>query len=132
MTSSLFIAFLTVFAGAEPLRPGYHLRDLEHDDLKRAYLLHIPKNYDATKPTPVVLALHGANMNGGAMAWLTGLNETGDKHNFITVFPSGTGAGILLHWNAGGFPGGLFKTKVDDVGYLGKVLDDVEKVANVD
>jgi hypothetical protein len=31
---------------------------------KRSYLIHVPKDYDSEKPTPVVLALHGLAMDG--------------------------------------------------------------------
>lgn len=133
MTPLLLCAALFHFVGEDAaLRPGFHVRNLKHDGMNRTYLLHVPKGYEPAQATPVVLVLHGATMNGSSMAWLSGMQDTGDKHTFITVFPSGTGPGILLTWNAGAFPNALFKNKVDDVGYIGSVLDDVEKAAHVD
>jgi polyhydroxybutyrate depolymerase len=83
---------------------------------------------------PLVLALHGAAMDAKLMETFTGLSKTADENDFIVVYPNGTGpAGILLTWNAGLFPGELNKSnKADDVKYLGKVLDDVESLFNVD
>ena len=100
----LTLAFLAItLAQPAPLGPGDHTRTLMMGEQKRTYLVHIPKDYDPNKPAPVVLALHGAAMNGSMMVWFTGLNKTSDKEGFIVVYPSGTGAGPFLTWNAGGF-----------------------------
>ena len=116
---------------AEPLKAGDHKRWLTVDNVKRSYWIHVPEKYDPKKPTPVVLVLHGAMMDGKMMEAFTGMNETSDQHNFIAVYPSGTGPGnIVLTWNAGTFPGPK-NNKIDDVKFLGKVLDDVESVLNV-
>jgi len=76
---------------------------------------------------PVVLALHGAAMNGPMMAVFFGLNEKADEAGFIVVYPSGTGMGIFLTWNSGGMV-----SKADDVAYLRAALDDLGAVVKVD
>jgi polyhydroxybutyrate depolymerase len=43
-------------------------------------------------PTPVVLALHSAAMNGATMARFCSLNEKVDRSGFVVVYPNGTGA----------------------------------------
>ncbi len=113
---------------ADPLGPGDHTRTLMMGEQKRTYLVHIPKGYDPKKPAPVLLALHGAAMNGSMMVWFSGLNKTSDKEGFIVVYPSGTGTGPFLTWNAGGFKG----KKADDVAFIGKLLDDLGTVVKVD
>jgi polyhydroxybutyrate depolymerase len=95
---------------------------------KRTYIVHVPKGYDPKKPAPVVLALHGAAMNGSMMVWFSGLNKTSDKECFIVVYPSG----MNLAWNAGGFTGKMAKGKTDDVAFIGKLLDDLETGVKVD
>jgi polyhydroxybutyrate depolymerase len=95
---------------------------------ERTCLVHIPKGYDPKKPTPVVLALHGAAMNGPMMVWFSGLNKKSDEAGFIVVYPSGTGIGPFCTWNAGSFGG---KT-ADDVAFIGKLLDDLAAVVSVD
>jgi len=118
--------------GADPLGPGDHERTLTVGGQERSYVVHVPKSYDAKKPTPLVLALHGAAMNAGMMQGFTGLDDTADAEGFLVVYPNGTGAAkLLLTWNAGGFPGKL-ANKSDDVTFIAKVLDDVAGVANVD
>ena len=91
----------------------------------------MPPKYDPKQPTPVVLALHGASMTAKLMEVFTDLNKTADANDFIVVYPNGTG-GFIQTWNAGLFPGALTPTRVDDIQYLHKVLDDVIGVVNVD
>jgi len=50
-----------------PLGPGDHACTLMTGEQKRIYIVHIPKAYDSKKPTPVILALHGAAMDGSMM-----------------------------------------------------------------
>jgi polyhydroxybutyrate depolymerase len=60
---------------------------------------------------------------------LWGLNEKSDVAGFVVVYPSGTGATpLFLYWDAGGVRGRVS----DDVGYIGRVLDDLATVVNVD
>jgi polyhydroxybutyrate depolymerase len=125
--SLIFLATLAV-GQPESLAPGTHERTLTVDKLKRTHLIHVPPKYDPKKPTPVVLAMHGATMIAKFMELGTGLSKTADDNGFIVVYPNGTG--FIQTWNAGLFPGDINKT--DDIKYLGKVLDDVEAVCNVD
>lgn len=127
------VVFATMCLGqTEALGPGDHKRVLTVDELKRPYLIHVPPAYDPKKPAAVVLALHGAMMDAKIMESFTGLTKTADKHNFIVVYPNGTGpAGLYQTWNAGFFPGELHKKNADDVKYLGKVLDDLPGVLNI-
>ncbi len=115
-----------------PLSPGDHQRKLTVGGLERTYLVHIPKGHDPKAPTAVILALHGAAMNGPLMAQFCGLSETSDRAGFIVVYPSGTGTGPFLAWNAGGFRGEMAKGRPDDVAFLSRVIDDLGTVAKID
>ncbi len=115
-----------------PLGAGDHTRTLTVDGLKRTYLVHIPKKYDPKTPGPVVLALHGAAMNGPMMVSFSGLTEKADAAGFVVVYPSGTGTGPFLTWNAGGFTGKMAEGKPDDVAFISKLLDDLGTVVTVD
>ncbi len=114
------------------LSPGDHVRHIVVGERKRTYIVHVPVEYDAKKPTPVVLALHGAGMNGSMMVWFTGLNKTSDTKGFIVVYPSGTGTGSFLTWNAGGLIGRFKDERVDDVDFISKLLDELATLVNVD
>lgn len=112
--------------------PGDHTRTLMMGEQNRTYLIHVPKSYDPKHPAPVVLALHGAAMNGSMMVWFSGLNKTSDSAGFIVVYPSGTGTAPFLTWNAGGFKGKLAEGRADDVAFIGKLLDDLGTLVKMD
>jgi polyhydroxybutyrate depolymerase len=117
---------------AAPLGPGNHDRSFKIGETDRSYFVHIPPKYDANKPTPVVLVLHGAGTNGSITVWFTGMSKKADDAGFLAVYPNGTGlAGLMLTWNAGGVRAKQ-DGQADDVAFLGKVLDDLANVANVD
>ncbi len=124
--------FALTLAQPEAIGPGDHTRTLMMGEQKRTYLVHVPKGYDPKKPAPIVLALHGAAMNGPMMVWFSGLNKKSDEAGFIVVYPSGTGTGPFLTWNAGGFKGKWAEGKADDVAFIGKLLDDLGTVVKVD
>lgn len=95
----------------------------------RPYGIRVPKSLDASKPAPVVLALHPYGGAGGAYfvdAWH--LDELADEKGFILVFPTGMierSQARLHFWNATDSCCDFFGANVDDVAYLDAVLDDV-------
>jgi polyhydroxybutyrate depolymerase len=118
--------------GKVSLDPGDHVRTLMVGEQKRTYNVHVPKDYDESNPTPVVLALHGAGMNGSMMEWFCGLNKTSDAYGFIAVYPSGTGTGPFLTWNAGGLISEMKNNQIDDVAFISALLDDLGTAVNID
>ena len=138
----LALAWMTICAGAaEPVTrpatrpvvriPGHELRTVNVSGTPRFYLLHVPPAYDPKKPTPVVLAFHGAAMNGGLMVGFCGLSKKADEAGFVVAYPYGTGVGgVFLTFNAWADP--RPQGPVDDVAYTSKLLDDLASVVNVD
>ncbi len=120
--ASALMGCLSVFQG-ERERVAYENRD-------RGYRLHVPSSYDAKTPVPLVVVLHGAGMNPLLMAWLTRFNALSDREGFIVVYPRG----LNHRWNSGlnapGFPG--YDAPVDDVGFVGRVMDEVERDYRID
>jgi polyhydroxybutyrate depolymerase len=113
------------------LRPG-NVRTLIVDGLRRSYVVHTPKGHDLAKPLPVVLALHGATMNGPMMAWFSDLNRKSDKVGFLAVYPNGTGTRSSFFWNGGNRCGAAMENKVDDVAFVNALLDDLMRAFPVD
>jgi polyhydroxybutyrate depolymerase len=114
------------------LASGDHARTLQHDGRGRSYIVHVPSNYDCRRPTPVLLAFHAAETNAAMLASACGLNDKADCAGFIAVYPDGTGKRRRLTWNAGNCCGYASRQKVDDVGFVRAVLDDLAGIANVD
>lgn len=130
MTSVLL--FLSLLAADPKLEAGDHLVKLTVDDRARSYRIHIPEQYDPEKPTPVVVAFHGAAMNGKMMATFSGLSKKADQEGFVVVYPNGTGLREpLLIFNAGveRFPS---IERPNDVKFVATLLDDLATRVNVD
>ncbi|MDY0165369.1 MAG: PHB depolymerase family esterase [Thermoguttaceae bacterium] len=121
-------------AGAgEPFTPGEHARVVTADGQARSYLVHIPPCYSPEKPTPLVIAFHGAGINAQVMVMLSGLNKKADEAGFIVAYPNGSGlANLVLTWNAGGLPPRIAEGKPDDVAFVAALLDDLATVVNID
>ena len=140
LTSLIAIALVCLFSALSTAqdapkteqKTGDILHSIETGGRKRYFIVHVPKNYDPAKPAPVVLSLHGAAMNGTMMVGFTGLNETSEKNGFLVVYPSGTGTGSFLTWNAGGFSGQFAQNRPDDVSFIRLMLDEISKKYNVD
>jgi len=60
---------------------------------QREYLLHVPRNYDRSKPSALVISLHGAGLWGAAQQETSQWNRVADEYGFIVVYPSGEGGG---------------------------------------
>jgi polyhydroxybutyrate depolymerase len=100
----------------------------------RGFKVHVPKGYDASRPTPVVYALHGLQQN----AVMFGVDGTGfvpksDAEGFILVMPNGIQEdGFGGSWNAGACCGAASQQRLDDVGFIRAVHAEVSQHVNVD
>src|SRR5262249_28144853 len=113
------------------LHPGTS-RSLTIGGLERTYIVYVPKTHDPGTPTPVILALHGATMNGPMMVWFSGLNHKADEAGFIAVYPNGTGKHSSFTWNGGDCCGPGIQNNVDDVDFIDALLDDLMGAYQVD
>jgi polyhydroxybutyrate depolymerase len=104
--------------------PGDHTGKLGD----REYLVHVPRSYDASKPTPLVLDFHGLTANAVVQALYSKMTVKADAAGFIAVHPQGVGSS----WNAGICCGAAADRKVDDVAFVRGLLDQLSKELNVD
>ena len=65
------------------ITPGEHVLE---DEGGRRSLLYVPPTYDASKPAPFLLALHGATGSGDSM--LRGTRPPAEKHGVVVLAPS--------------------------------------------
>jgi polyhydroxybutyrate depolymerase len=129
MTAGPLFALALAALTATNLPSGDHERSLISEGVPRAYWVHVPPAYDPSRPTPVVLILHSALMNGPSMAKFCGMNEKADQAGFVAVYPNGNGPTALFkYWDAGG----VKVRDADDVGFISRVLDDLETLVHVD
>lgn len=99
----------------------------------RTYEVHLPPNYDGKSHLPVVLNLHGGGGNATVQRRQSKMDATADRHGFIVVYPEGTsGLGRFYTWNAGICCSYAVKWKIDDVGFIARLLDDLPTKYAVD
>lgn len=102
----------------------------QHQLVWRQFAVHTPPNYDPARRTPVVLNFHGLTSNGWQQNLLSKMKAKSDKEGFIVVHPQGIG--LPTSWNAGTCCPGSTTLGVDDVGFVRKMLDELEKRLCVD
>jgi polyhydroxybutyrate depolymerase len=123
-----------VLAGSVPARAGAEDRQgsLLWEGRPRTWTLHVPPG-DAATPRPLVIALHGAGGTGDAFAEETKLGAEADARGFLVAFPDGTGADpARLTWNAGFCCGYAVLNRIDDVGFLLRLIESVGRDRPVD
>ncbi len=83
----------------------------------RWYYRRIPTNYEASRPMPVVIDLHGYSEGATIHLMMSSLGKYGDEKGFITLTPQGQG--VVPRWDTAlkGSPDVEFiKTMIYDVG----------------
>jgi polyhydroxybutyrate depolymerase len=113
--------------------PRDHTRKLTVDNRERTYVVHVPAVATPSKAWPVVLAFHGGGTNAETMIRFSGLSEKADQSGFVAVYPNGTGRSPrALTFNGGNCCGYALRHGVDDVKFVGQLLDDLATVFAVD
>jgi len=122
----------TGVTNAEP-PPGDYTFKFTHDRRERSYIVHVPKD-TLTSPWPVMLNFHGAGSSAAGQQGYSRMDETADREGFLAVYPNGTGdsGNRLLTWNAGTCCGYALNNKIDDVGFVRALVDELEKHADID
>jgi len=129
------IAFPVVLAMAEAV--SYYSLNQNNGGIvssgeRREYLLYVPGSYDRTKPTPLVISLHGAGMWPASQREVSQWNRVADRHGVVVVYPSGIrGGGGARIWRSGSASRsepGLMK----DVRFISELIDTLEASFNID
>jgi polyhydroxybutyrate depolymerase len=95
---------------------------------KRDYLLHVPPSYDRSRPTPLVISLHGATNWPALEMRISQWNAAADTGGFIVVYPSGTGTGPKV-W---AMEGARTPARMPDVTFISELMDTLEATYNID
>jgi polyhydroxybutyrate depolymerase len=90
----------------------------------RQYLLYVPKNYDRSKATPLIISLHPAATWPAAEMEISRWNELADEQGFIVVYPSGSD--VPRVWPMGQSSLGT------DVKFISDLIDKLEAAYNID
>jgi polyhydroxybutyrate depolymerase len=94
---------------------------------ERDYLLYVPTSYDSTKPTALVISLHGAGLWGAAQQEISQWNRVADRAAFLVVYPSGDRRSGLRVWHVDDDV-----TLPPDVLFIAALIDTLERQYNID
>lgn len=130
--ASLVALAAAALSHAEPPAGDYTF-NVTHGGRERSYILHVPKDA-LTNPWPVVINFHGSGSSAAGQQAYSRLDAVADREGFLVVYPNGTGgiADRLLTWNAGACCGYAVRHRVDDVGFVRALIDDLETRAQID
>lgn len=101
-------------------------------DRPLAYL-SVPKSYDARKPSPLVLVLHGYGSNGAQHAAMFDLGSVPEQERLIVMAPDGLiDSRELRFWNAVPACCDFEGKKPDDVAYLRGLVAEAKRRYSID
>ena len=103
--------------------PDGATRTIKVDGRARTYLVHRPTSIDPDDGTSLVVVLHGGFGTAAQARQSYGWDAKADAEGFVVVYPNG----IDKAWNAGTCCGRPQREGIDDVKFLGAVIDEVTK-----
>ena len=99
----------------------------------RPVTLHVPESYDASKPAPLLVLLHGYGASGSLQEIYFGFKSLANERGFIYAIPDGTvDASGKKFWNATDACCNFVGTAVNDSAYLSGVVDEIAAQYSVD
>lgn len=124
---------IVLFAACAPITPSQAAAETKTYSIRpgllnRGYRVYQPASYDGKKPVALVVSLHGGLGTGKSQQEITGWDKLADEHGFLVAYPDG----IKRAWNAGECCGPPAKSKVNDVGFLRALVEQVGKDYRVD
>lgn len=99
----------------------------------RPFQLHVPVGYDPARKVPLVVLLHGYGSSAAQQERYFNLTPESDRRGFLYAMPDGTvDRDGRRFWNATEACCDTYRSGVDDVAYLERLLDTVAAAYSVD
>lgn len=103
----------------------------------RTFIAYIPNSYDNRKGLPLLVVMHGGFGSGAQIKNYIGLEPFADQYGFIVAYLDGTQVAAKLPpkfkgWNAGECCGQPQAKNIDDVGFIGNVIDTMHSKYGID
>ena len=99
----------------------------------RPVTVHVPASYDASRPAPLVILLHGYTSSGQGTEDYFHLAPAADARGYVYAYPDGTiDSSGNRFWNATDACCNFDKSDVDDVAYLAGVIAEIQAKLAID
>jgi polyhydroxybutyrate depolymerase len=99
----------------------------------RPVTVHVPTSYDASRPAPLVVLLHGYTGSGPGQDEYFQMAPAADARGYVYVYPDGTiDSDGNRFWNATDACCNFDKSGVDDVAYLAGVVAEIQAKLSID
>jgi len=107
---------------------------LRHGGRDRSYVVRVPSGISRESgQVPLVIVLHGGGGNARNAESMTGFTVKAEAERFIVVYPEGTSRRApLLTWNAGHCCGYAMEQRVDDIGFISALIDELSAKHRID
>jgi polyhydroxybutyrate depolymerase len=107
---------------------GHRVVEIPSGGLTRSFRLAVPSSYDGIRPTPLVLDFHGVLSTAAEQEGRSQLTAAGEANGFLVATPDGFGES----WNAEVCCGEAMAEGVDDLGFVGDMVETIEREYCVD
>jgi len=97
--------------------------------------LHVPPSYSCDKGAPLIIMLHGYTATSALEELYLNITAESNKRGFLYAHPDGTTETSGMKnpfWNATDACCNFYDSKIDDSGYISKIIKDVQAAYNVD
>lgn len=128
----VFAVITAIHAQDRQATPDRAERTMTHGGRQRTYLVH---DFGGREPAPLVVVLHGGGGNAANAVMMTGFDRVAAREGAVVVYPDGTAARErvrLLTWNAGHCCASAMERKVDDIGFIGAIIDSLVAAGRAD
>jgi polyhydroxybutyrate depolymerase len=112
---------VTPAASLPVAEPGLHEDSMTFGGLERTWRVYVPQSLPAGMAAPLVIGLHGGTGSAAQFENTTRMDAQAEAGRFIAVYPDGTG--VAQTWNGGACCGYAVRNEVDDVSFIGALLD---------
>ena len=109
---------------------GLETYSLNHNGLRREYIMYIPQSVESRNNLPVIFNFHGYQGRADNFFNMTELTDIADENGVVLVYPQGAPLnGGPSHWNAAPFNSSSFvnKSNVNDLEFFLRLLDEVNQ-----
>ena len=134
MMRTLFISLAIALGVVNAGPAGTEAKTLVHGRRVRTYRVHLPPSYQEGHPVALVFVLHGFGNTAARFEKEIGFNPIADREGFIVVYPNAVPFGPKRKqlWNGGGIYRIWWQGRVDDVGFIAKLIDTVSADYTID